>query len=96
MPTHRGVSIHFHFYQIDDYDDFEDQVSNLHQVYFMLGGQKFPYTVSKNRKQICGNSTLDSVDKVILSLPGHTASTLKLEVHGNRTKFGINNVLVFL
>jgi hypothetical protein len=48
LPAHKGVSIFFNFYQIDDYA--LDQ-----SVYFKLNGQRFNYTPSIERKNLCGN-----------------------------------------
>jgi hypothetical protein len=90
LPKHRGAKVHFHFYQIDDYDD------PFNTVYFLINGKKQEYEIASNKRQICGNSSLDAIQKVILEDPTHQSDTLTIEVHGNRTKFGINNVLLFL
>lgn len=96
LPSHRGVSVHFILYEIDEYDDFENSANNLYGVYFKLNSKVYPHTPSKIRKQICGNNSLDGITKVILNDDAHTGSSLTIGVHANRTKIGINNVLVFL
>lgn len=55
LPTHRGVSLHFYFYQIDDFDEGLEGENNFHRVYFKIGGKIIPYTVSQIKKQLCGN-----------------------------------------
>lgn len=95
LPSHIGTYLHFYFYQIDDFDGVTNS-SNFDVVYFRLNGNTIPYNVSRVGYDICGNSTYDSVNKIILSSPTHSESTLNFEVHGTGTKFGISNILIFL
>lgn len=80
------------FYQIDDYD----LDGGPHRVYFKINGREVPYVPSNYGYDICGNSSYDSIRKIILNDTSHTNETLTFEIHGNKTKFAISNMLLFL
>ena len=95
LPAHQGISLQFYFFQIDDYDGITNS-NNLYTVYFKINGQQIPYTVSSLGYNVCGNSSYDSIHKLVLNDPTHSSQTLTFGVHGNRVKFGISNLLVML
>ncbi len=70
LPTHQGVSLQFYLFQIDDFDGVANG-ENFHSVNFKLGNQNFPYTPSKLGYNICGNSSFDSIKKMVLNDPNH-------------------------
>lgn len=72
LPTHQGVSLQFMFYQIDDYD----LAGGPHRVYFKINGREVPYVPSNYGYDICGNSSYDSIRKIILNDTSHTNETL--------------------
>ena len=75
LPPHNGLILHFFFYQIDDYDGQNNDMSS-YTVTFKINGKKFPYTVQKSGSKLCGNSSIDSKNKVVLEDSQHTASSL--------------------
>lgn len=92
LPPHQGAYIHMYYYQIDDYDT----ARSLHTTAFKLNNKNIPYNISNIGYNICGNSSFDSINKIVLHDPTHTDRTMTLEINANRTKFGISNMLLFL
>jgi hypothetical protein len=95
LPNHQGVYLHFFFYQIDDYDGISN-TNNFNSLSFSLNGINIPYNISRYGYDMCGNSSYDSVSKIILNDPSHSANSLNFQVNGVGTKFGISNMLLFL
>lgn len=93
LPTHNGATIQFYFYQIDDYNA---DPANPYTVYFKINDKVIPYNISPTGYNICGNSSYDSLQKLTISDPTHNNENLIFEVHGNRVKFGVSDMLVML
>lgn len=68
LPAHTGVTLTFHYYQIDDYPS--------NDIYFVLNNQIIPYNRSNIRLQLCGNSTPDSIQKINLRDAKHIESSI--------------------
>lgn len=95
LPPHQGITIHIFFYQIDDYDGIFNNKSP-YSVSFLLDELVILYTPSSSGYDICGNSTYDSIQKLVLTHPTHQGDSLMFEIRGNNNKFGISNLLLFL
>lgn len=89
LPSHTGVRVFFHFYQIDDIAPGS--------VRFILNGNEIPYTPILQRRQICGNNTPDGISSIYLEDLTHEEGTVNLTITAEHfSKIGVNDLLLFL
>lgn len=91
LPNHQGVYVHLYLFILDNFD-----ANNLRGPEFKFNNKVIPYTLLANGYDICGNNSFDSVQKLVLYDPNHSASNLNLDITASNLKFGISNLLVFL
>jgi hypothetical protein len=72
LPPHEGIIIHLFFYQIDDFDGITND-NTYDIVNFKLNNVDIPYNISKFGYNLCGNSSYDSINKVILTYGSHSS-----------------------